>query len=147
MYKSFVLCPDTAESTSSSDEPPMAFHSAVHNERNRCISMLTNLAQVLEHEYSTGGLAHWGSEDRRTKMYFVSLDRSLIYNIITVLLGQVCAGLIGTWIKVRVGFSILRIACLRHIDTLVLLCAAFFDGTRSAPKGRVKHRKCIPEIS
>ena len=35
-------------------------------------------ANTWEQEYRDGGRAHWGSEDRRTKMVFVTLDRSLL---------------------------------------------------------------------
>lgn len=32
--------------------------------RERCIQMLTVLADTLDQEYLSGGRAHWGSEDR-----------------------------------------------------------------------------------
>ena len=42
----------------------MAMKSAVHSERDRCIKMLQNLSQTLDHEYNAAGLSHWESEDR-----------------------------------------------------------------------------------
>ncbi|MDA8532005.1 hypothetical protein N9K45_00095 [bacterium] len=50
--------------------------------------MLKVLAQMLDDEYSEGGRAHWGSEDRRTKMWFINLNRPLMVRIILVIVGQ-----------------------------------------------------------
>ena len=49
---------------SEAEDVPMCFTNAIHSERDRCIAMLQNLAQILDHEYASSGMAHWGSEDR-----------------------------------------------------------------------------------
>jgi hypothetical protein len=58
---------------------------------SRTVAMLKVLADTLDHEYATGGKAHWGSEDRRTKMLFISLERPLMNSIIAVLATNVIA--------------------------------------------------------
>ena len=82
---------------------PTVFQREVQADRARCIQMLRNLADTLEQEYRDGGRAHWGSEDRRTKMVFVTLNRSLLYKIIGVIVGQFLAALLGGAYKYMVA--------------------------------------------
>jgi hypothetical protein len=67
-----------------------------HNERlrQRCIPMLHYLGETLDREYAKAGGAHWGSEDRRTKMWFVALTRSRVYVIVTCV-GIMCLATIA----------------------------------------------------
>jgi hypothetical protein len=69
---------------------------------SRTVAMLKVLADTLEHEYTKGGKSHWGSEDRRTKMLFISLDRGLMNGIIAVIITNVvtvCFGAIYSHIQ------------------------------------------------
>jgi hypothetical protein len=62
-------------------------------EKERCITMLRELGETITQEYSRsrGGGSHWGSEDRRTKMWFVALTKPRLYAFIAVLAAQVAA--------------------------------------------------------
>ena len=68
-------------------------------ERDRCMRMLKVLADTLDEEYSEGGRAHWGSEDRRTKMWFINLNRPLLGKLILAIFGQVVVAGVGILLK------------------------------------------------
>ena len=61
--------------------------------------MLTVLASMVDAEYSDGNRAHWGSEDRRTKMLFIPLNRSSMYKILGGLGIQMLTLIIAAIIK------------------------------------------------
>ena len=73
-------------------------------DRARCAQMLKVLATTLEEEYSDGGRAHWGSEDRRTKMWFVNLSRPLLAKLILAIVGQVMVAVVGILFKYTLEF-------------------------------------------
>ena len=72
-------------------------------ERKRCMRMLKVLADTLDDEYSEGGRAHWGSEDRRTKMWFINLNRPLLGKLILAIFGQVMVAAVGILLKYLAG--------------------------------------------
>eukprot|EP01044_Picomonas_judraskeda_P002705 COSAG03_NODE_201_length_10708_cov_1057.852162_7_plen_114_part_00 len=61
--------------------------------------MLELLAAMMQDEYVGAGRAHWGSEDRRTKLLFLALDRPLMYKIVGVLVAQVLSIGVSTGVK------------------------------------------------
>ena len=65
----------------------------------RCAQMLKNLANTLDEEYSEGGRAHWGSEDRRTKMWFINLSRPLLSKLFVAVVGQLMVAVVGILLK------------------------------------------------
>jgi len=71
----------------------------VEDDRQRCMAMLKVLSTTLDQEYIEGGRAHWGSEDRRTKMWFISLTRPLLMRVVLVIVGQFMAAILGGSLK------------------------------------------------
>ena len=71
----------------------------VEDDRQRCMAMLKVLSTTLDQEYIEGGRAHWGSEDRRTKMWFISLTRPLLMKVVLVIVGQFMAAILGGSLK------------------------------------------------
>eukprot|EP01043_Picozoa_sp_COSAG02_P025819 COSAG02_NODE_1464_length_12487_cov_122.573297_8_plen_1093_part_00 len=78
---------------SSRDSATLLEHALEQQHHSRTVAMLKILADTLDHEYATGGKSHWGSEDRRTKMLFISLERPLLNSIIVVVATNAFAAL------------------------------------------------------
>ena len=70
-------------------------------ERERCVAMLQVLGDTLEQEYAQHGGSHWGSEDRRTKMWFIALTRTRLY----VFASLVALQIVVTLVKAIVEFK------------------------------------------
>jgi hypothetical protein len=66
-------------------------HQAALQERERCITMLRELGDTIALEFSRSKASghHWGSEDGRTKLWFIALTRPRIYFFILVVVIQV----------------------------------------------------------
>jgi hypothetical protein len=83
-------------SSSTADEDKSAAERTAGSET---AEMLELLAAMMQDEYVGAGRAHWGSEDRRTKLMFLALDRSLMYKIVGVLMAQVVSIVVSTCVK------------------------------------------------
>ena len=73
-------------------------HSRSHPSSSRCCRVL---GDTLEQEYAQHGGSHWGSEDRRTKMWFIALTRTRLY----VFASLVALQIVVTLVKAIVEFK------------------------------------------